>query len=153
MSYPFSVTRYGKLWFAGEVKNGQKVGKWVVNGKVFYYQNGVEIPEKLYNTPPEQLDPIKLLRIDNAQLRMAMLSKIDPKRIAECGKIVHKDGDMRLYDIPKMDVRILRVRCTTTKAYYYLRVPKDSKQCEQARQWTFGVGDFIQKPIKFEVET
>jgi hypothetical protein len=60
---------------------------------------------------------------------------------------------MRLYDIPKYEVRILRVQCPTTKSYYFLKVPKDSQKCEQARQWTFHVGTDFQKPIKFAVET
>lgn len=150
---PFEVKEKGKIIFKGEYKHRQKVGMWVEEGVTSYYQNGVAIPEKLFNTPVDKLDPLKILKIKNAQLRMALMSKIDPKKIANCGKVIHKDGDMRLYSIKDFDVKILRVRCNTTNAYYYLKVPKDSKECEQARQWTFGVGEYIRKPIKFEVET
>ena len=80
---------------------------------------------------------------------MALMEKIGPDRIAEVGTIIHKDGDMRLYDIPGYDVRILRVKCTTTKVFYFLRVPKDAKRCEPARQWTFHVGQDFSEPIKF----
>lgn len=150
---PWEVKKKGKMYWKGQVVNNQKVGEWWEDGQRVFFVNGVSIPEKLYNTPPEKLDVLKILKLDNAQLRMAMMEKIGTDRIAKCGKVIHKDGDMRLYDIKGYDVRILRVRCTTTKAYYYLRVPKDAKKCEPARQWTFGVGDYLNKPIKFEVET
>lgn len=152
-SIPFEVKKRGKIIYAGQENNHQRIGKWIINGKIFYFQNGVAIPKKLYETPPEKLDPAEILKIENAQLRMAMMEKIGPERIAELGKTIHKDGDMRLYDIPKYNVRILRVRCTTTKAFYFLRVPKDATKCEEARQWTFHVGTDIAKPIKFAVET
>lgn len=153
MTKPFQVKKNGKMFFKGEVNNYQKIGEWVIDGKYFFYVNGVQIPKKLYNTPPEKLNVLEILKLDNSQLRMAMMEKIGPDKIAKHGKVIHKDGDMRLYDIKGYDVRILRVRCTTTKAYYFLRVPKDAKKCEPARQWTFGVGEYLNKPIKFEVET
>lgn len=153
MSKPFCVKKNGKDWYAGKLEHRQKVGRWVEDGKIYYYVKGVAIPKKLYETPDDKLDPMKILNLGNAQLRMSLMSKIDPKKIAKCGRVVHKEGDMRLFDIPKLETKILRVRCTTTKAYYYLRVPKDATKCEQARQWTFGVGEYLNKPIKFEVET
>lgn len=153
MNKPFEVKKNGKVFYKGEVKNRQRVGEWFEDGKQYFYVNGVQIPKKLYETPPEKLDPMKILKLPNAQTRMAMMEKIGTDRIAGIGRVIHKDGDMRLYDIPKYDVRILRVRCTTTKVFYYLRVPKDSKRCEEARQWTFHVGNDFREPIKFAVET
>lgn len=152
-SKPFEVIKRGKTFYKGEVKDRQRVGEWFIDGKEYCFVKGVEIPKKLYMTPPEKLNPLEILKLPNAQTRMALMSKVDPKRIADCGKVIHKDKDMRLYAIKNFEVKILRVRCTTTKAYYYLRVPKDSKKCEQARQWTFGVGESFNEPIKFEVET
>ena len=153
LSKPFEVKKKGKVIYAGQVSNHQRVGKWVEDGKQCYYVHGVPIPEKLYNTPPDKLDPLKILKLPNAQTRMALMEKIGTERIAKVGKVIHKDGSMRLYDIPQYDVRLLRVQCTTTKSFYYLRVPKDSKKCEEARQWTFHVGDKFSQPIKFAIET
>lgn len=153
-SKPFEVKNAdGKVILAGQYEHNQKVGKWVEAGRTLYYVNGVAIPKKLYETPAEKLDPVAVLKIENAQLRMAMMDKISAEQIAKAGKVIHKEGDMRLYDIPKLDVRILRVRCTTTKVFYYLKVPRGARKCEEARQWTFGVGQDIEKPIKFAVET
>jgi hypothetical protein len=143
-----------KIVYAGQWENRQRVGEWIEDGKKVCYERGLAIPAKLYHTPADKLDPVKILKLPNAQLRMALCAKIGPERIAKCGKVVHKDGDMRLIEIKGYDVKILRVRCPSTKAYYFLRVPRDSTQCEEARQWTFGVGDGnIREPIKFAVET
>jgi hypothetical protein len=153
-SAPFEVKKNGKPFLKGEhTTGGQRIGEWYIDGKQFFYQNGVAIPKKLYETPPDKLDPVKILQMTNAQVRMALMSRIEPERIAKAGKIIHKDGDMRLYDIEGFDTKILRVKCTTTGAFYYLMVPKDSKECEPARQWTFGVGEWFDKPIKFAKET
>lgn len=162
VSKPFEVKRKGKVIYKGQYSQGQeeygytqhqKVGEWVEDGVRSTYVNGVCIPNRIKGKPADKLTLPEILALDNAQLRMALMSKFEPEAIAKCGRVVHKEGDMRLYDIKNVDVRILRVRCTTTKAYYYLRVPKDSKKCEQARQWTFGVGEYLKEPIKFEVET
>jgi hypothetical protein len=125
----------------------------VENGKVAYYEKGVPLAKKLYETPPEKLNVKDILALSNAQSRMALLSKLPPGRIAEAGRVVHKQGDMRLYDIKGYEARILRVRCPSTGAFYYLNVPYDSAHCEQARQWTFHVGDDFRKPIRFVKET
>jgi hypothetical protein len=149
----FEVKRRGRVVYAGQMENNQRTGKWILNGQAFYYEHGVAIPKKLFDTPSDQLNPVDILKINNAQLRMALMEKIGPDRIIQCGKIVHKDKEMRLYNIPKYDVRILRVQCPTTKSYYFLRVPKDTQKCEEARQWTFGVGEGFNEPIKFARET
>lgn len=150
---PFEVKKDGKVIYAGQIKNKQRIGEWVENGKKYFYVKGVAIPKKLYDTPPEKLDPGKIIRMPNAQVRMALMEKIGPDRIAEIGRVIHKDKEMRLYDIKNYDVRILRVQCPTTKSYYYLKVPRDAKKCEEARQWTFGVGSGFNEPIKFAMET
>jgi hypothetical protein len=154
-THPFSVEGNGRVIFAGQYDHGQRVGKWVLDGKDHYYEHGVAIPKKLFETPPEKLDPSKLLRIDNAQLRMAMLAKanFDAERLAKIGRVVHRDGAMRLFDIPNLDTRILRVQCPSTKSFYFIRVPKDSIRCETARQWTFHVHAGVAAPIKFTKET
>lgn len=150
---PFDAQKTARVVYAGQYENRQKVGEWVEEGKRVCYERGVAIPVKLYRTPPEKLDPKKILKLSNAQLRMALCAKIGPDRIAKCGTVIHKDGDMRLIAIKGYDVQILRVKCPSTGQLYFLRVPRDAKECEEARQWTFGVGDGIPAPIKFEKET
>jgi len=150
---PFEVWKDGKLILAGQYDGRHRTGRWVENGKVAYYEKGVPLPKKLYETPPEKLNVKDILALSNAQSRMALLSKLPPGRIAEAGRVVHKQGDMRLYDIDGYEARILRVKCPSTGSFYYLNVPHDSAHCEQARQWTFHVGDDFHKPIRFVKET
>jgi hypothetical protein len=151
-NHPFEVKRRGRVIYAGRMENNQRTGKWIVDGKAFYYEHGVAIPKKLFETPPEKLDPVKILKIENAQLRMALCAKIGAEKIAAAGTVIHKDKEMRLYRIPGYDVNILKVKCPSTGSIYYLRVPQDTRKCEEARQWTFGVGDGFREPIEFARE-
>lgn len=165
---PFKVERYGgkgewELWYAGEYSHNQKVGRWIEEGKVVFYEHGVAIPEDLFNTPPAKLNLKALLRLPNAQLRMAMLEKAREdrnfgKRLAQIGKEVHRDGTMRLYHVKGLHTRVLRVVCPSTNSRYFINVPLDSKSCESARQWTFHLGAGVrlnagQNEIKFTQET
>ena len=160
---PFKVCKVlasgPKEWFAGQYVRGQKQGRWVESGKVTHYEHGVVIPaqyRRMLELPPAELDPVQVLKIPNAQLRMAMLAKIGTQQLAKVGRLIHKDGEMRLWAVPGMETRILRVQCPSTKAYYYIRVPHDSTKCEEARQWTFHVGAGIRTEagkITFAQET
>jgi hypothetical protein len=152
-NYPFEVWKSGKLTLAGQYEGRHRTGRWVENGKVTYYEKGVPLPKKLYETPPEKLNVKAILSLSNAQSRMALMSKLPPEQIAEAGRVIHRQGDMRLYDIRGYEARILRVRCPSTGSFYYLNVPHDSTHCEQARQWTFHVGDDFRKAIRFVKET
>jgi len=147
-----------KLTLAGKVINGQKADKWTQAGEVVYYVQGVAITEKLYNATPEQLDAREILNIDNAQVRAAFIKKITLERIIQTcdGQIIHQDID-RGYDLisiplkpvqvnkwdrePDKIMKILKVKCPSTGAFYCLRVPPTMETCEQARQWTFGVAE------------
>jgi hypothetical protein len=158
---PFKVEKDGRVWYAGEYRNNQRLGRWIENGKAVFYEHGVAIPEKLFNTAPDKLDLKKLLKIPNAQLRMAMLEKARGdrnfgKRLAAMGKVVHRDGKMRLYAVRRLDTRVLLVVCPSTGSRYFINVPHDSKNCEAARQWTFHVGAGVHtngNQIKFSQET
>jgi hypothetical protein len=160
---------------SGEYRNNQRVGEWVINGRPCVFLDGIPVSKKLYETPAEKLKVDQVLKLKNAQLRAALLKKIGPERIAKeyRNTVIHEDKkrNMLLMEFPiavddgngsnKSRLRILRVKCPTTKQFYYLGVPdfvwdcgKKTKlnKCEQARQWTFGVDD-PRKAIKFEKET
>ena len=149
----FEVKVNGKVRWKASYENNQHHGRCVFDGKPEWYLRGVKVTKKVFHTPEKDLSIEDILAMPNSQLRMALMSKIDPERLAKMGKIVHKQDAMRLYAIPKLEIRILRVQCTTTKQFYYLKVPKDATNCEEARQWTFGVGEDFAKPIVFEKET
>jgi len=45
-------------------------------------------------------------------------------------------------------IRVIKVRDSTTKKYYILRVPPTVKTCKQAIAWTFGMEEDEYDPIK-----
>lgn len=169
--------RDGKTKFKGEYRDRQRVGEWVVNGTRIYIINGVEVEKKLWDTPPAKMSITKVLKLKNAQLRMALMSRIGYERLARelKHKVIHEDKKRqnKLIQLPiKVSVgagngsepsymRILIVTCTSTRQKYYLTVPDyiapHGKRiylntCEAARQWTFHVDD-PRKNIKFQLET
>jgi len=180
-SYSFYDKR-GRIKDKGNFVNNQRVGEWIERYRKYFFINGVKVNKKLFNSPPESIDPQKVLNEPNAQARSMLLKKIGLERVVEkCkGKMIHEDKkrENRLYDFPiknRLDhyhfqneyateeedrydnnhIRILQVTCTTTKGKYFLRVPALPKwnKCELARQGTFNGFDPDAKPINFERET
>ena len=144
-----------KTKLAGQVKNHQRVDKWIEDYKKVFYILGVAVSSKLYHAKPEELDPQEILDLPNAQLRASFISKIGLERIIQKlkGQVIDTDPD-RGYDLislplkavkinqwdrePDTTMKILKVRCPSTGAFYCLRVPPAMEKVEQARQWTFG---------------
>lgn len=144
----------------GQYENGQRVGKWLTQGDggdnankgkrlITYYLRGVAVSQQVFETPPEQLDPNEVLKIDNAQLRAALLSRVGMQKVVEkCGgKVIDatEDGQSLLaIPIPERGsgddmLHILKVVCPSTKTEYYLRTPPTLSTCREARLWTLGV--------------
>jgi len=141
----------GRLYAQGQFENKQRTGVWVERYRRYQYVAGVKISKKLHEAKPEDIDPTMVLNSNNAQERAMLLRKIGLERVIEkCkGSVLHKQDDMQLIDFPiRQDkstrdkvLRILQVKCPTTKGDYFLAVPPtdDYDKCETARQWTFGV--------------
>lgn len=180
-SYTF-FDKQGRVKNAGTFENNQRVGEWIKNYVKYYFISGVPVNKKLYETPPEKIDPYKVLREPNAQARAMLLKKIGLKRVLEgCnGVLIDEDKERgnTLFDFPiksqnrlnnffgprenqedwlydETHLRILKVTCTTTKGEYFLRVPalKRYSKCEEARQGTFNGFDPEAKPVTFKLET
>jgi hypothetical protein len=142
----------GKTLFEGEVKNRQKVGRWIEEGAEAWYIQGTAVSKHIYETPEDKLDVREILEIGNAQLRSAMLSKYTTQGMFDKLKAEGVDikeleeGSMKLYTIPMPGdsnrdrvMKFLEVICPSTHAKYLLKVPPQAQTCEDARQWTFGV--------------
>ena len=69
--------------------------------------------------------------------------------------IIHDDGESTLIHIPKQilpknqneDIRLVRVKDTTSGLYYLLRVPNNIKSCKEAIAWTFSMYPEDYNPI------
>ena len=159
--------RRGRLKNKYEVKNRQQNGVCIKDYQEYFYLNGLQVPKKLYEMKPEQIDPRVILRLDNAQVRSMFLKKVGLDRIVKSckGKLIHKDGEMELYDFPiwhdkreTSDIdkylRILKVVCPSTHQNYFLRIPAHERYntCENARQGTFNKFE-DKEHIKFALET
>gem|GEM_PF-1609306 len=172
--------RQGKVKNAGSFENNQRVGEWIKTYVKYYFLSGVPVNKKLFETPPDKIDPHRVLREPNAQARAMLLKKIGLKRVIEkCeGVLIDEDKERgnALYDFPikpvnrmsnlfnrddedwqydETHLRILKVTCTTTKGEYFLRVPalKRYSKCEEARQGTFNGFEPEAKPVTFKLET
>ena len=138
----------GQIKFQGQRVSNQNTGKWISEYKPFYFLNGVECPVKLFEAKPEEMNSAEIMAIKNIQLRTALAMKKGYENILRDlnGTLVDTDGDYALYQLPIVNpeergdkvVKLLKVKCPSTGAYYTLRVHPDCSKVEQARQWTFG---------------
>lgn len=63
--------------------------------------NGVRCPKWLIETPAAELDPERVLGIENAEVRVRGVSKIGVERLVHLGKVIDRRGDMyRLLEMP-----------------------------------------------------
>ena len=146
----------------GKVSNRQRTGIWRQGKARYYFLMGVAVSEQIYHAGPDDLDPLEVLRTDNAQLRAALMKKIGPERLlmklpfAACDE----DGGSRLLkaDVNSLlapddrsaipftvrngideQVAIAELKCPSTGQLYYLRVPPRLNKVEHARQWLCGI--------------
>lgn len=138
----------GVIKYQAQQENRQNVGKWVKDYNPYYFLNGVECPAKLFEAKPEELDSAEIMAIKNIQLRTALATKKGYESILRDlnGKVIDTQGEYSLYELPITNpeergdkvIKLLKVKCPSTGAYYTLRVHPDCVKVEQARQWTFG---------------
>lgn len=139
-----------------QYENNQKTGVGIEDYKEKYYMSGVAVSKKIFESDGTDYDPMEVLAIDNSQLRTALMNKVGMERLlTECkGKVIHEDKEqgrdnklIRISFVGKAGevtygdkfMQILQVTCPSTSNKYYLRVPPDVDNCEDARQWTMGV--------------
>jgi len=141
----------GKIKYQGQyIDANNRGGKWIVKYKEKNYVNGVEIPKKYYYAKAEYLDPKKVLKIRNIELRTYLINKIGLENLIRklSGKTIDilPDGSQELIaikvegavDNDNQDkvIKILKVKDPSTNIYYCLRVPPNMNDCEKARRWT-----------------
>lgn len=119
--------------------------------------SGVEVIKNMFDQKPEDMNPREVLKESNAQLRMALLHKMGPKKLSEIAKEIHKNKDGVLLRImaatvDEENVTLLKVTCPSTGMEFTLRVPPDMTNVSTAREWTFHT-DTDTAPVKFTKET
>lgn len=151
--------RDGKVWLRWKIENHQRVGEWIIDGNEHLFIDGLQVPKELYEAPPEKIDPVEVMEIEDTDVRSIFINRIGMDRIMKTfdADVLHEERDMMLFRMKfpektRQPFNILKVICTTTRQPYYLRVPTNIPECEQARQWTFGI-DPGEKQIQFDIET
>jgi hypothetical protein len=152
----------GKQSGYGKVANHQRTGIWWHGKAKYYFLMGVSVSERIYHAKPDDLDPLEVLRTDNAQLRAALMKKIGPERLlrklpfAACdedgenrllkadtrsisGSDAESMGRTRVQPLIDDHIAIAELKCPSTSQLYYLRVPPRLKNVEHARQWLCGI--------------
>ncbi len=90
----------------------------------------------------------------NAEIRSLLLGQFGYERLIQelQANVLHQDGDSQLIEINmgkhEEDIRLIKVRDSTTKQFYLLRVPPTVWSCKQAVAWTFGMEEDEYDPIK-----
>ena len=93
----------------------------------------------------DQLSACEVLSYRNVEIRSLLLNQFGHERLINKlnGKIIHQEGDSQLLNLNLGNViepiRVVKVKDSTTKKYYILRVPHSVKTCAQAIAWTFGL--------------
>jgi hypothetical protein len=146
----------------GNVSNRQRVGIWQHGRARHYFMIGVAVSKETFYADPDDLDPLEVLRTENAQLRAALMKKIGPERLLQKLPFTacDTDGDNRLLkaDVNSLltpndelaepvrarngfdeQVAIAVLKCPSTGQLYYLRVPPRLNKVEHARQWLCGI--------------
>lgn len=140
----------GKIIHSGQYERSQRIGVWLEDSINTYYLTGVKVSENIYRNDPSKWNADEVLAISNAQLRASLLKKFTYERLIQRkkGRIVDhdttndRDNTIIEFDNAKGSgddrfIRILKVCCPTTRAYYALRIPPEISNCEVARSWTF----------------
>lgn len=101
-----------------------------------------------------ELTAREVLNCRNAEIRSLLLNQFGHERLFEelGGKLIHKKGDSQLMRLhlgkSQEDIQVVKVRDTTTKQVYLLRVPLTVKTCREAVAWTFGLDLNEYDPVK-----
>ena len=123
------------------------------DGWSLYAFHGTTIPKEWGEKKEDEWEPEWLLKTDNQEYRRILVEVCGYEKIMHKlnSELIDAVDSMELRRIVNIDVEavlLLKVKCPSTNAFYCLRVPPYMRNCETARQWTFG-----DESIKFLKET
>ncbi len=152
----------GREYGYGKMENNQRVGVWRQGRSKHYFMMGVSVSKEIYYAGPDELDLREVLKIENMQLRAALMKKVGLERLLKKLPFVACDtvGENQLLkaDVKKIftlddksleqmsarsrlddQIAIAVLKCPSTGQLYYLRVPPRLEKVEHARQWLCGI--------------
>lgn len=108
------------------------------------YFRGVKIPKDIYFYP-ERIKVEQIITESNVEVRRIMLELMGYEKFLTQmpHRVVHKDGEYALIRIywhkQEESIMLVKVKCSSSGAWYTLRVPPNMKTCKEALAWTFNV--------------
>jgi hypothetical protein len=111
-----------------------------------YFWHGVRVPPRVVLNP-EQITAEEILECTNLEIRRAMIDRIGTERFLREADPMVLDRDVDLGGTRELlwvhlrleePLVVVRVSCPSTGRVYFLRVPPDTRSCEQGIAWTFG---------------
>lgn len=119
------------------------------------YINGVHIPKGIHELMrSRQLTAQHILKIRNAEVRRICLEALTYERFLLQMKhdVIAQENDCELVRIDwhrnEEPIHLVKVRCSSSGAFYTLRVPPEVKTVKEAVAWTFSVSEKEYQPEK-----
>jgi hypothetical protein len=96
----------------------------------------------------DDVDPKKVLEIENAEIRRYMIKRIGYEKIKDSVKavVLHVDGNNELLKFENGEMYV-KVRDSSTEREYLLFVEREHKTCRSAIAWTFGLKEEQYQPL------
>jgi len=119
------------------------------DGQIFH-----KLQDYLLFLRADKLTAREILSCRNVEIRTLLLNQFGHERLIKEleGIVIHQEGDSQLIKLDLGNItepiRVIKVRDSSTKKYYILRVPPTVKTCKQAIAWTFGMEEDEYDPIK-----
>jgi len=114
------------------------------DGSKWFFLNGIKVPEEVITLPPSEVDPMIVLKTNNAAARMEIIRKLGIETVADRlgGKIVDRWQGYELVrlNIPGMRTVPLYLKMVnpSTCAVHIEGVPSEIMTCREALSWRVG---------------
>ena len=107
------------------------------------YQIKRRLQDYLLFLKGNELTAREVISCRNAEIRSLLLNQFGYERLIQDlkAKVLHQEGESQLIEIDmgkhEENIRLVKVRDSTTQQFYLLRVPPNVWNCKQAVAWTF----------------
>ncbi len=131
-----------RSWLKGR---GGRPEEGVKNGHRLYFLRGIQVPKKVITG---KYDASYILSYPNATIRSEMLKSYGVEGIVQelQGETIEKRGEYELLQFPipggaepNNIMKVLKMKCPSTKVYYTLRISPECQNIHEAINWTYGL--------------
>ena len=117
----------------------------VKNGRKLYFLRGIQVPKKVITG---NYNASYILSYPNATIRSEMMKSYGIDRVVQelQGETLEKREEYELLQFPIPGgrdpdniMKVLKMRCPSTKVYYTLRIPPECQNIHEAINWIYGL--------------